>query len=260
MMLDKYTLDYCVKSALSDIGETGLRYYQQFLKFGIDCYRRMNLGGLMPTNTSIMLDIDTNTHSAELPPDYVDFLKIGLCINGHVVNFDYNETICTGVQLGGADFCTDCASQIDSDITNIGCGCTDGLVGWWWYPYSYNDAWYGGLYGYSGARYHGGYKIVCNRICFDSHVKVDRVLLEYKSNGIAGAATIVPEGAIGVVRAYIHLQRVKFSKDRTTRLEIVPFKSEYNAELMGFRARKAAMTAHDWKHAYLQSFSQTVKR
>lgn len=257
-----YTLDYCVRTALADRGESDLDKYQQFFNFAIASYRRLNLAGLLPTVKSVMLEVDPNTHTAELPDDYVSFIKIGFCKNGHVVNLDYDEDLCTQAQLGlnPNDDCDSCAVNIESDLNAIASDCTDGLGAWWYFPYYFNDAWYGGLYGYGSARYRGGYKIVGNQICFASNVTAERVLMEYKSNGIDGANTIIPEGAIDVIVSHIHLKAVTFDKNRNTRLDIVPYQQNYNMAVRAFRARHCALSAHDWKLAYLSSFSQSVKR
>lgn len=245
---------------MADVGATDMKYYQPFFNWAIRHYRRLNLAGLMETNLSVMLDVDPNTHCATLPVDYVDYLKVGLCIDGHVVNFTYKEDLCTQEQLAADSVCDCNADQIAADVANIGCGCTEGMQAWWWYPYLYNGAYYGGLYGYSAGRYVGGFKIIGDKICFDSNVTADKVLLEYKSNGIAGAATIVPEGAIGCITTGIHLERVMHNKDRNTRLDIVPYQRAHNAEIIGFRARKAAYNAATWKQIYLQSLRQSIKR
>lgn len=245
---------------MADVNATDMKYYQPFFNWAVAAYRRLNLGGLMPTNKSVMLDIDENTHTATLPDDYVDYIKVGICRNGVVINFDYKEDLCTQEQLAAESVCDCSTEQIESDTANISGGCTGGMQSWWWYPYLYNGAYYGGMYGYSAGRYRGGYKIIGGKICFDSHVTADRVLLEYKSNGISGAATVVPEGAIDCITTFIHLQRVKFDKDRTTRLEISPFQSDHNHALLAFRARTASLTAHDWKQLYLRTLRQSIKR
>lgn len=261
-MLNQFTLDYIVRACLADIGETSTRYYKNFLQFGIWAYRRLNLAGLMPTNASVMLDLDEHTRSAELPSDYVDWLKVGLCVNGHVINFDYNEDLCTGLQLNGGSCqtCGDCSNQINSDLNAITGSNGAGLAyQWWYYPYYYEGIFYGGLYGFSGARYRGGFKIIGTRIYFDSWVSAHRILLEYKSNGMAGSATIVPEGALDVIRQHIHLQATTFQGSKS-KLDINVIKRDYAAAVIAFRAREAALSLHDWKKIYYESLSQTVKR
>lgn len=267
--MKEYTLDYCVNMVLADIGETSTRYKQQYLNYAIAGFRRLNLAGMMPTTKTVLLDIDQNTNTAILPDDYVDYLKVGLCVGcqgkgiGGFVNLTYNPNICDNLQ---ADFinsgCECTQDSLITDIANVSCGCTDGMNAWGYYPYWYNGGWYDGAYGYGSGQYRGGYNIFPeqNKIAFDSFITGEKVLLEYMSNGMAGAGTLVPEGAVGCITTWIHYQRSLHSADRTTRLDIVPYKQAFNAEYTGFRARHASMTLWDWKETYLQSFSQSVKR
>ncbi len=264
-----YTLDYVVNACLADTGETSTRYKQQFLNYAVQGFRRLNLAGMMPTNKTVVLDIDPNTNTAVLPDDYIDYIKIGLCVGcgskgaGHFVNLTFNPNICNNAQ---ADFFNDgceCNEQsIITDMNNVACGCTDGMAAWWYYPYWYGGVAYDGAYGYGAGNYRGGYNIFPEerKIAFDSYVTGEKVIMEYTSNGMAGIGTIVPEGAIGTLRAYVHWQRVMFSADTRTRLAVQPFKQLFDMEFKGFRARNAAITLHDWKETYYASIRQTVKR
>jgi len=256
-----YTLDYVVSVVMADIGETSTRYKQQFLNYAIQGFRRLNLAGMMPTNRTELLDINPNTMTAPLPLDYVSYNKVGLCVNGAFVNFTLNENICNNIQVPQSE-CEDCQTSIMTDMANVGCGCTSGMDTWWYYPYWYGGQWWDGTYGYGAGNYRGGFKVFEEQrvIAFDSYITADKVLLEYTSNGIAGAGTIIPEGAIGTLVAWVHFQRSLHSPDRTTRLDVLPYRQQFNAEFTGFRARFASMNLASWKELYYQTLRQTVKR
>lgn len=258
--MEAYTISYCVKSALVSRGETSMRYYQQGVQFGIEIFRRLNLAGMMPTNRTQKLDIDQNTLTAPLPCDYVDWLKVGLCVNGRWLNLSYNENICNCVQGGITDECG-CHEDFMTDVNNIsaGFGGDDGVPVWWYYPYFYNGLWCDGLYGYGAGRYRGGFKILKEqgRIALDSYITGENILLEYMSNGISGAGTLVPEGAVGCITQWI---LYKYSLNSKDRLQAQEYKMTFNAEFIGFRTRFASMGLWDWKEGYMRSLSQSVKR
>ena len=88
------SLAYVVSSVMTDIGVSDEKHYVRFLKWAVDGYRKMNLHGLLPTIRSIELEIDKSTNSANIPDDYIEYLKIGVCRNGYMYNFDYNSKIC----------------------------------------------------------------------------------------------------------------------------------------------------------------------
>lgn len=268
--MKSYDLSYCVNMALADMGETNTSKKQQLLNFAIAGFRRLNLAGMMPTTKTVLLDIDPNTNTAILPDDYVEYLKVGLCVGcegkgiGGFVNLTYNPNICSNIQGGFVNDGCECDQEsLITTMDNVACGCTGDLpASWWYYPYYYNGAMYDGVYGYGSGQYRGGYNIFKeqNKIAFDSYITAQKVLLEYMSNGMAGENTLVPEGAVGTIITWIHYQRVLHSSDRKTRLDINPYKSAFNSEFIGFRARNASMTLFDWKQTYLESFRQTIKR
>lgn len=138
--MEPYTLDYVINTCLMDIGETSTRYKQQFLNYAIQGYRRLNLAGLMPTTKTVLLDIDANTNTATLPDDYIQYNKVGICVGcgdkgiGGFINLCYNPNICSNIQDTELDTCG-CAETFVTEANNVGCGCTDGMQEWWYFPY-----------------------------------------------------------------------------------------------------------------------------
>lgn len=65
----------------------------EYILYGRDCLSELNTKGFIPIR-SVAIDIDTNSHSAKLPEDYVKFISLGICINGRIVELDYDETLC----------------------------------------------------------------------------------------------------------------------------------------------------------------------
>ncbi len=265
--MESMTLDTVVKTCLMDAGETSMRYYQRYLNFAIQVFRRLNLAGLMPTTKATLLDIDSNTNTADLPSDFVDWLKVGLCVGcsgteiGGFVNLTYNPNMCSGIQDATPDLCG-CAEDFVTTAENVACGCTDGLAVWSYPAYWYNGAQYGGVYGYGAGVSHGGFNVFLEqgKIALDSYVSGEKIILQYKSNGMAGAGTIITETSFGTLRAGIHLEAALHDKSRTTRLDVVPYQQAYDREFVGFRARKASQTLHDWRMQFYNSMRQTVKR
>ena len=72
------SLAYVVSSVMTYIGVSDEKHYVRFLKWAVDGYRKMNLHGLLPTIRSIELEIDKSTNSANIPDDYIEYLKIGV--------------------------------------------------------------------------------------------------------------------------------------------------------------------------------------
>lgn len=75
----------------------------EFIMYGKDAIVEMNLRGFMPIQ-SVALDIEK--HSAKLPEDFLRYVKVGICICNHIVELDYDETLC--VREPKDDFCASC--------------------------------------------------------------------------------------------------------------------------------------------------------
>ncbi len=65
----------------------------EYILHGRDAISEFNLRGFMPTQ-SVELDIDRTTHSAKLPSDYMKYIKVGICVCNHIIELDYDESLC----------------------------------------------------------------------------------------------------------------------------------------------------------------------
>jgi len=254
------SLAYIVSSVMTDIGVSDERHYVRFLKWAIDGYRKMNLHGLMPTIKTVELDVNKATNTVDLPEDYMDYIKVGVCINGRLINFDLNNNICGN----GENNCPCEPHVIQQALTDTDGVYLDYNTTWEFYNSRVNNGIYtAGLYGVGAGFNGGGYKIDLqnHRIIFDSYVNADTITLEYRSTGIAddGSAK-VDEGAIESLVNYVNYQRCVFSKDPYDRTLISLFKSNFENAAMSYNARNNARTPHYWMQLMRNDIHQAVKR
>ena len=268
---DLKTLAYIVASVMTDLNVSDEKHYIRFLKWAIDGYRKLNLHSVMPTVKTVYLEIDKNTNSAPLPTDYIDYLKIGLCINGYVMNFDLNKDIC----LAGEEKCPCDSSAIEADIqgissrlntselTDMGLG-LNANVAWTYMDSRVNNGFYtAGVYGVGSGYYGGGYRIDIGsgRIVFDSYIDVDKILLEYRSSGIADDGTaFVQDGAIEALTSWVHYQRCKFSTNQVDRQMVNEHKQSFQNAAMSMVLRDNALTESEWLYLMRKNIHQGVKR
>jgi hypothetical protein len=262
-----YNLNYCVQSVLADLDETSSRHYQKFLHYAIQGYRRLNLGNLTTTNIkTAVLEVDSNTKTACLPNDYVNFLKIGYSCHGTIINLDYSDEL---------------RFQISDDMFPAACDCQDELnqcqqlvsqgVDVSAYPF-YSDFWYynsywnsgqfkAGYYGQGAGKYRNAYRINKEKweIQFDSYIKADFVVMEYLSNGIECGESVIDETLIPAITAFIHWKRCLHDSG-INRLEAQMWERQWMKEVRGVAARQSAMTAYDWVNKYRHTLKQTPKR
>lgn len=246
---------------MTDINISDERNYIRFLKWAVDGYRKLNLHGLMPTVKTVELEIDDNTNSATLPQDYIEYLKIGICSGGYLINFDLNERIC--LPTDKPNLCPCEPSEIEQTINEVANGGLTYGVGWEYFNPRYNNAIYtAGEYGVGSGFYGGGYRIDLsnNRIVFDSYVQVDKVKMEYRSTGVSDDGTaIVDDGAIEALTNYVNYQRCLFSKDPTDVRLIQVFKSNFENAAMSYNMRNNARTPDFWVQLMRDGLSQSIK-
>jgi len=232
------SLGYVVYQALMDLQLPFSPNYERFLHYAIKGYREMNLMGLMPTIKAVQLEVNQNTNTVKLPDDYVDYLRIGVCCNGIMINFVVNDEICLDNGIPNA-CCT--GEDVQNDISalcnvynqnNGNCNDCNPYGGVWQWPSYTNGYWNYGIinYGIGPGTYKGGYRI--NRemgiIQFDSCVKAQTVTMEYKSNGFSSDGNaVITEDVIPALNAYIHYQNCRFSRDPYVNRQESKWKSEF---------------------------------
>ena len=251
-------LQYIVNSTQIDTGEMSNAEFARRLKWAIDGYRKLNMHGLAPSIKSTFLDVDKNTNTVELPADYQAYTKIGICVNGYIINFDYNREIC----LAEKDALCACDSAtIQNTLNTISGGFNvAGVEQWHYQDFRYNNLNHtAGLYAVGGGFYGGGYRIdeQNQRICFDSYVSADKVLLEYQSSGIDdNGNALIDDNMVPCLLAFVHWKRCQFSSDRLMAM----YKNEWEQEAVALTAIRNGMTGDEFVGLIRQYIHQSIKR
>lgn len=204
------SLDSCIRNALMDIGES-MHRYEQFKKWAIDGYREFHFDLAQEIKTAYLPL--TAWKALELPIDYVDFVLIGVNMNGDIRVFTNDDRIALPDQ-----------ALIDGDPEDAEEGGDLPLTTTGQRIYFYNitsrgeDA--GQLYGMLVKNNGVGYwKMNSERreIQFSPHVNADTIIyLEYISDGINPCEkTVVNVYAGKLIELYIHWQRHSFAKSST---------------------------------------------
>lgn len=236
------TLDQVVKSALMDIGES-MHRYEQFRHWVIEGYLDFHLDLAQEVKTAYLPL--TAWKSVQLPLDYVDFVQIGIVVNGEIRVFTNDDRIALPDQdLIQADPPTPTEEET---LPNTN------------YPYDASRYYFynltnrgedpGQLYGLTvkgnGVGY---YRINTERreIQFSPKVAGDTsIYLEYISDGINPCEkTVVNIYAAKLLKLYAHWQRHTYSKS-STGLEKREAKDNYWNEFYKVQNRIQKITAAD---------------
>lgn len=204
------SIDSCIRNSLMDIG-AGMERYEQFKKWAIDGYREFSFDLSAEIKTAYLPL--TAWKAVELPIDYVDFVMIGVNINGDIRVFTNDDRIALPDEA-----IIDGDPEDAEEVGDLPLETTGQRV----YFYNVNsrgeDA--GQLYGLlSKSNGVGYYKFNTERreIQFSPQVKGDTTIyLEYISDGINPCEkTVVNVYAAKLIKLYIHWQRHSFAKSST---------------------------------------------
>lgn len=177
-----------------------IHYKYQMLKTSSDCLQELIYDTIQITNT-VRLPLN-EFFEAELPADYVDFIKVGVqvgqysrpLVNKHTLNNLANFNPTTGAQINYPNLSDD--ETVDDWF---------GLFQWWGVNINTHGENTGGYYGLGAGSEPDTFKIIEQRnvIQCNQNVGVDKIILEYISDGtFANSATRVPVYAQKTIEEY----------------------------------------------------------
>ena len=175
--------DYAIKNVIQEMliehGETQMNKYSLMLVHGISGLREMDLD-VSGVPTIVALNIDANTDTVQLPGDYINYVKIGICgADGSVHALGLNASMCLPRSY---DACGNPGHSQDSGaVVPVFYGSMDG------YADNYRNGEFSGrMFGIGGGlNPNGYYRIDRERWTInlsDYPVGTDHIVLEYISS------------------------------------------------------------------------------
>lgn len=228
------TIQKCVYDVLNDLGSSDENQYTRFLQFALRGVTHLNLHHINSFKRATIAVSSINT--VQLPDDYVDYLRIGICINGKIWTLTRNDKICLPdtMDCGEDDAAVESADE--------------------YLPYFH--------YGASGGVNYVGYRVdkERHRIVFDGTVPSNSIILEYISTGISQeGTTYIPIEAREAVIAWIHWKRTEHD---TTLPEVAKARyfANYCREVRTLEQFQKSFTLDDLMDVIYSSYRQTPKR
>ena len=264
-----YDLWYIVASVKADIDQVDTKHDVKFMKWAIDGFRDMNEAGVLPCYKSVRLPINADG-TVDWPDDYEDYSKIGLCVNGRIINFTLNQSLCLAPPN------TDCCGQTLPDLSAVVYSpdfvppMASGYWNWQWYylPSFHNGQFVAGMFGVGEGFSIGQFAVdAANRrfkLNFEAVAKFatqHEIVLEYKSNGgIDEGNAYIPEFAIKALRSYVHWQRCLFSKNPADNQFMETHRRRYQRNIKRIVAQVNGMTTTQILDIIRASIYQMPKR
>lgn len=244
-----------VRDMMVEDDRSSMHKYQQLLQIAIRGVREMNID-ITHTIKSVLLSIDPDLRTADLPEDFIDYSKIGIEVNGQLVTLSVNNDISLLKR-------TDSCGNLEAPVGNgrLAQYYNDSSLSSYPGVYFYNvynsyGQFTGRMYGQgSGLNPVGYYRLDYARrqIMFSTVVDVNNVVMEYLSNGLSSTECIlVPETAYETLISWIQWKTSKGAQREQ-------YKSEYFRNRDWLKMREFSFTVYEMVDAVRRGIQQSVK-
>jgi len=242
------SVNYVTNSILNRMRDYSYRHFMYIAQLVIEGYTQLALWHL-DTVEVVYLRMSA-AKTVDLPNDYVDYVKIGIPINGklrvltHKENVLLPRTFSDGAEVGNAD---------DENADGGAIFFTDHFR---------EKQFVAGLYGLPGGLDNAYYRIDREerKIVFSGTIERGEVVLEYVSSGIKlSGQTNIPREAVPALQTYVWWQMAEFDSKigagETERRKTNYLEEEHKLSLFQSMFTKDEYKRHVWK-----STKQTIKR
>lgn len=241
-------VNYVTMSILNRMREYSMRHYMYIAQLVIEGYTQLALWHL-DTIEVVYLRMSA-AKTVDLPNDYVDYVKIGIPINGklkiltHKENILLPRTFADGAPVGNAD---------DESGSSGAIFFTDHFR---------EKQFVAGMYGLTGGLDNAYYRIdrESRQIVFSGTIENGEVVLEYVSSGIKlSGQTNIPREAVPALQTYVWWQMAEFDR-KIPANETERRKQNYLEEESKLDTFQSMFTKEEYQRHVWKSTKQTIKR
>jgi hypothetical protein len=214
-------LAYCVANVQMDLEDYSDRLKERATQYAIRALSNINMFQSKNVEVAYLTMSDLGVIDFTSLTDYVDYIKIGIIINGKWWILGLNNKITLRrTELNAATSALIFKGQ-DSNL--------EITSSYFFAPHYVQGQFVNSLYGMGGGFSRSYYRIDTEKrlIQFDTQVPVTQIALEYISTGIKpDGSTVIPRYMLETIVAYIHWQ-LKLHREDITRFEKRELKEEF---------------------------------
>jgi len=260
MSLDKpktpglVTIRYIVMSILNRMEDYTMKKYKRLVQIAIEGYGELSLWHL---NTLEVVYLRMNEAKVvSLPADYVDFLKIGIPINGKLrVLTQHNQillprTFEDGTYVGNIVY----GAAVGTDYI--------GEPAVFFSDHFRGGQYVGGLFGLPGGIDTAYFRIdrENRQIVFSGSVPRSEIVLEYLSTGVkTEEGSLIPREAVPALRTYVMWQMIEYDS-RVPANDKERKKRQHEEEIEALRSFQSTFTKEVYQRMLFSTYRQTAKR
>ncbi len=245
------TITYIVMSVLNRLRDYSMRHYSFLEQIVIEGYTDLNLWHL--NNIEVVYYKMSDAKSVPLPPDFVDYCKVGIPIGGKIRVITRNPNILLPRTYEDTDPEEE-VGHTDADNTSSGAI--------FFVDHFRNGQFVAGLYGLPGGLDHTEWNIDWERrqLVFGGSIPRTEIVLEYISSGInLSGGTIIPREAAPALRQYALWQIIE-NDHKVSANEKERKKQQYEEQVEALRSFQSTFTIDDYKRSVWRSTHQSIKR
>ena len=242
------TINYVVMSILNRLRDYSMRDYSYIQQLVIEGYTELSLWHL--ENIEVVYLRMSAAKTVDLPADFVDYVKIGIPVQGRIRVLTQDKSILFPRKLeDGADV----GNTDDPDTPTGAIYFVDHFRG---------GQFVGGLYGLTGGVDQAYYRIDKERrqIVFSGSVTRSEIVLEYISSGVnLQGTTVIPREAVPALRQYVLWQMIE-NDPKVNGNEKERKKQQYEEQVEALRSFQYIITPEEYKRMVYRSTKQGIKR
>ena len=243
-MSGSVTLDEVVKSLLIQEGEHTEHKYMQYLDIAIRGMKELSFDILQDIKIA-NLSINDNL-TVDLPKDFVNYARIGVCNNGRIETLGFDERICLDRDIDA------CGEELPNSSNKDGS---------WVGNYRNGEA-VGGSYGLGGGQNKNGYYRLDrekNQLALSSEVKGGSIVIEYISDGSSVDGDMrVNTLSEEALRSYIYWKKVQRKRNTPLQEKELARRDFYNEKRLA-RARIVNFTPDQARQITRKGFKQSPR-
>lgn len=246
------TLRYVVMSILNRLANYSMRDYYRLMQIAIEGFGELNLWHL--DSIEVVYLRMNNAKIVRLPADFVDWLKIGVPINGKLRVLTRHDKM-----LLPREF-EDGSPVGNTDAGEPSTPTAENLI--FFSDHFRRGMFVAGLFGMPGGIDQAYYRVdkETRTIAFSGSVPRSEIVLEYISTGVrATGGTMVPREAVGALRAYVMFAMLD-GDNRTAMNEKLRREDIYDKEVSALRSFLGTFTKEEYQRMLWTTSRQTPKR
>ena len=237
-----------VRSFMNERKEKSLAGIEGYLQMAIEGYSDMQIFEMNSIEVAY-LDVNKDTNTALLPPDFITMTKIGVEIRGKMWTLTLNNDL---LLPPPETICSEPIERIEY---------VDPIGAYNFAPHYRNGRYIDTMYGLGGGFNVAYYRIDMNTrtIYFDGKVPNDQIILEYKSSGVKAGGAMIPRQAVPALKAYLHWKSIEYDT-RIPMNEKMRKEQLYGIELKKLSLLECSFTIDEYLDNSYASYSQGPKR